>query len=191
MQILLVALNARYVHTNLAVRYLREVLLEQEIPGLEVRIGEFSINDRLEHIAAEIYEQKPDIIGFSCYIWNISRILWLIRHLRLVLPQAYFVVGGPEVSFDPEHLLASYPQVDAVIVGEGEESFPDLVRAWSSGENPTGIEGVVWRLRGKRSENSLTSGDLIMNETAPCLPDLNKLPNPYTQKEDFAEGWFM
>lgn len=199
MRILLVALNARYVHTNLAIRCLREALEEQR-EDWEVRIKEFSINDHLENIAAEVYEEKPDIIGFSYYIWNITPIMSLVRRLRQVLPLAYFVAGGPEVSFDPEETLRKCPQLDAVIAGEGELSFPDLVRAWSEGQLPWQVKGIVWRFQKPGEHKDLRaiippgfqgkyldegSAIIFWNKMCTSLPDLNRLPNPYTKEEDF------
>ncbi|NLI92159.1 MAG: B12-binding domain-containing radical SAM protein [Peptococcaceae bacterium] len=177
MKILLVALNARYVHTNLAVRCLKEAVEEQKLEDTEVRIREFTINDRLEHIAGEIFEEKPDLIGFSCYIWNITQILFLIRSLRLVLPQAFLLAGGPEVSFDPQDLLSRVPQLDAVIAGEGEKSFPTLVKDLLQGRLPFGVKNLVWR--------SGETGLIVSNKTEKGLPDLNDLPSPYLQPEDF------
>lgn len=200
MRILLVTLNARYVHTNLAIRYLREVLEEQGQDNWEVQLKEFSINEHSKNIAAEIYEEKPDIIGFSCYLWNISQTTALMRRLRQVLPQAYFLVGGPEVSFDPEELLTQHPQLDAVVVGEGEYSLPALVKTWSEGELPWKVKGLVWRFRKPRESRNLEaiippefqgkyrdegSNIIFSNEMSTSLPDLNRLPNPYAKEEDF------
>jgi len=199
-KILLVALNARYVHTNLAIRSLGEVLEEQEQDNWKVHLKEFSINEHLENIAAEIYEEKPDIIGFSSYIWNISQMITLVRRLRPVLPKAYMLVGGPEVSFDPEDLLAKVPQLDAAIIGEGENSLPALVRAWTTGELPWEVKGLVWRFQKPIEHRNLASmfppefqgkykdvrtSVIITNEMSLCLPDLNKLPNPYSKEENF------
>ena len=147
LRIILVALNARYVHTNLAVRSLREVLREQDGQNWNVSIREFSINEQLEKVAGEIYEEKPDMLGFSCYIWNLSRVLALIRMLRPVLPEVFFFAGGPEVSYNARVLLSEYPELDAVVLGEGEYSVPDLVKARACGDLPWEVSGVCWRLR--------------------------------------------
>ncbi len=165
MKILLVALNARYVHTNLALRYLREALKNEGREDWNINTREFSINEQLDNIAAVIYEEKPDIIGFSCYIWNITQVLALTKHLRLVLPRTFIVVGGPEVSYDAESLLSRNPHVNAVITGEGEYSLPSLVNTLSSGSLPWEVSGLVW-------------------PRTTTLPELNKLPNPYAEEED-------
>lgn len=206
MKILLVALNARYVHTNLAVRYLREVLLAQGMSDWEIGIREFSINERVNSIAAEIYEEKPDMLGFSCYIWNISQIGSLIRSLRPVMPEARFFAGGPEVSYDAEDVLRRFPELDAVVSGEAENSLPPLIKAWQAGQLPTEVQGLVWRLSQHASTGGITSNgitlpsylknfrgeiigqaaDLILiNEKNLDFPDLNQLPNPYALAEDF------
>lgn len=199
MRILLVALNARYVHTNLAIRYLREALKEEGREDWNIRTREFSINEQLDNIAAEIYEEKPDIIGFSCYIWNITQILALTKHLRLVLPQTFILVGGPEVSYDPEDLLSRNPYIDAVILGEGECSLPSLVNALSSGNLPWEVGSLAWRL-GKGADKVIIKEEIaslgfkgriisnkedliIINEITSELPNLNILPNPYAEEE--------
>lgn len=169
----MVALNARYVHTNLAIRYLRETLKAEGQEDWSIGTREFSINEHLENIAAEIYEEKPDIIGFSCYIWNITQILALTNHLRLVLPQTYIIVGGPEVSYDADSLLTRNPQLNAVIIGDGDHSLPSLVNALSSGSLPLEVRGLVWR-----QEDLIT-----INQTTSILQDINSLPNPYSEEE--------
>lgn len=199
MKILLIALNARYVHTNLAIRYLRAVLAEQERTDWVIKIKEFSINEQLENIAGEVYEEKPDIIGFSCYIWNIGLSLRLVRRLRPVLPQTYFLVGGPEVSYDAEELLSKYPELDAVLLGEGEGSLPALCKSWSEGSLPWKVPGVVWRFRKPLAHRDLAAlipvgfagkyhdlgfSLIFTNPQCPDFLDLNSLPNPYAEKED-------
>lgn len=206
MKILLVAVNARYVHTNLAVRYLRETLKEQGSTDWEVQIREFSINEQLEKIAGEIFEEKPDILGFSCYIWNITSILTLVRRLRPVMPKVCFVAGGPEVSFDPENILNLYPELDAIVTGEGETKFLDLVRKWERNALPGDVQGVIWRSVGNANKSDtqkettptspcppkkMTSEEeKETTSTSLCLPlerfEMLSLPNPYGNEEDFT-----
>lgn len=198
MRILLVALNARYVHTNLAIRYLRAALRQQS-PKWEVVLKEFSINDHLEKVAAEIYEQKPDVIGFSSYIWNITQIRALLRRLRPVLPEAYFLAGGPEVSFDPVEVLEQNPQLDGIICGEAENCFPLLIQAWAEGSLPWHVPNLVWRFSKPLDPKPLAgiipedyrgsykeAGQAFIFSNLPAVepPDLNKLPDPYTEQED-------
>lgn len=173
MRILLVALNAKYVHTNLALRYLREGVVA-DYPDILLR--EFSINDHPDRIAGEIYETKADIIGFSCYIWNCKEIVALVRRLRPVCPNTRFVIGGPEVSFEAEEFLSQLPEADVLVIGEGERAFFDLLQTWQNGGELAQIPGIAWQENGK----------VIVNPPRPSAPDLNGLPLPYTKNEDFT-----
>lgn len=172
MRVLLTAINAKYVHTNLALRYLREGIIA-EFP--EVLLKEFTINEPVARIAEEIFEAKANIIGFSCYIWNLSETLAVIRHLYPVCPDIRFVLGGPEVSFEAAELLAAHPEIDAIITGEGETAFLELLRAWRTGADPDSVSGLVWRRR----------GEIIENPVRAQLADLSELPIPYEFAEDF------
>jgi len=173
LRVLLVALNAKYVHTNLALRYLRS-----EINAVypDVLLREFSINDRLDRIAGELYEAKADVIGFSCYIWNLTEIVALIRQLRPVCPNAKFVVGGPEVSFEAEEFLDEHLEVDALVIGEGERTFLELLTTWEGGDDLTHVSGIAWNKNGK----------IIINSPRLVSSDLNDLPDPYLEQEDFT-----
>lgn len=173
LRILLVALNAKYVHTNLALRYLREGVVA-DYPDILLR--EFSINDHPDRIAGEIYETKADIIGFSCYIWNCKEIVALVRRLRPVCPNTRFVIGGPEVSFEAEEFLSQLPEADVLVIGEGERAFFDLLQTWQNGGELAQIPGIAWQENGK----------VIVNPPRPSAPDLNGLPLPYTKNEDFT-----
>ena len=183
MRILLVALNASYVHTNLAIRYLREVLKEQGNPEWEVLCREFTINERLETIAAAIFEEQPDILGFSCYIWNISLVSALIRRLRPVLPKTFFLAGGPEVWFESEELLLKNSEWDGIIVGEAEYTLPKFVQALATGSSLKQVNGLIWRNRQKGDPASPAA--IYNNQGCALMPDLNALPLPYVAEENF------
>lgn len=173
LRVLLTSLNAKYVHTNLAIRYLRETI-RFEFP--DTVISEFTINQHLAHIAAEIFEAKADVVGFSCYIWNLTETLALIRRLRPVCPEMRFVLGGPEVSYDPLDILNEHPEVDAIVVGEGEETFLELLKAWKQGFQPFGVLGVAWR----------GGSEVFLNPARP-LRGMEFLPDPY-QAEERLDG---
>ncbi|MDP4125490.1 MAG: B12-binding domain-containing radical SAM protein [Bacillota bacterium] len=173
MRILLVALNAKYVHTNLALRYLREQVVD-DFP--DVLLREYSINDHLDRIAGEIYDAKADVIGFSCYIWNSKEVVALIRRLHPVCPNVRFVIGGPEVSFEAKEFLSEHSEVDALVVGEGEEAFLELLRTWQNGGELANVPGVAWQV----------NETIVVNPPCRTAPDLNGLPLPYTKNEDFA-----
>ena len=170
LRVLLVALNAKYVQTNLALRYLREDI-KNEFP--ETVLKEATINEPVSRIAGEIFEIKADVIGFSCYIWNLSEIIRIIRHLRLVLPQVRFVLGGPEVAFEAQELMMRNPEIDVVVQGEGERTFLELLRTWQAGKDPQAVHGVVWRCQDK----------VISNPERIKLMDMTQLPNPYALEE--------
>jgi len=173
LRVLLVALNAKYVHTSLALRYLRG---EVNAVYPDVLLREFSINDRLDRIAGELYEAKADVIGFSCYIWNLKEIVALIRQLHPVCPNVKFVVGGPEVSFETEEFLLKHSEVDAVVIGDGEKTFLELLTTWAGGDDLSHVSGIAWNKNGK----------IVTNPLRPASSDLNGLPDPYTEKEDFT-----
>lgn len=173
MRVILVALNAKYVHTNLALRYLYNKI-HPIYP--DVLLREFSINDRLDQIAGRLYEAKGDVIGFSCYIWNFKEIVALIRRLRPVCPNVKFVLGGPEVSFEAEEFLLKHSEVDVIVIGEGENTFLKLLNAWEKEDDLSVVPGVAWRKNRK----------IVINPPPPASFDLNDLPDPYTEDEDFT-----
>lgn len=99
MKFLLAAINAKYIHSNPGVYSLR-AFARTKIPGADIEIGEYTINHQMDLILQDIYRRKPDFIGFSCYIWNISYIMEIVRDIKKVLPEAEIWLGGPEVSYD-------------------------------------------------------------------------------------------
>lgn len=172
MKIVLTTLNAKYVHSSLALRYLRSYT-EPHFP--DVHLVEYTINDLPEKIVADLYKQKPEVIGFSCYIWNIAETTAIIRRLKKVLPQVKVVLGGPEVSYETKDFLQKHPEVDFVVQGEGEHTFLELLQALRAGRGAEGVWGVAYR-----------DGDVIWeNPARPMLPDLNAIPSPYLDR--FAE----
>jgi len=124
MKILLVAINAKYIHTNPAVYLLRANAGRFR---KDVKIREFTINQSLDDILQGIVEEKPAFIGFSCYIWNIDMVKQLIRECKKLLPDTLLWLGGPEAEAGAESLLLEYPQVGGVMYGEGEKTLPKLL----------------------------------------------------------------
>ncbi|GLB31214.1 B12-binding domain-containing radical SAM protein [Lacrimispora amygdalina] len=133
MKFLLAALNAKYIHSNPGVyslkAYSQAWIREPELSDgrFQIEIGEYTINNQMDEILSDIYRRKPDAVGFSCYIWNISYILELVRDLPKVLPDVEIWLGGPEVSYDAARILAEEPHVFGIMMGEGEETFKKVV----------------------------------------------------------------
>ncbi|MEG1571716.1 MAG: cobalamin B12-binding domain-containing protein, partial [Clostridia bacterium] len=125
MKTLLVAINAKFTHTNLAVRSLQNALLAA---GIAADFVEYTINQPLHDILADIVRREPKRLLFSCYIWNIAYVRALAEDFRLLNPQAQILLGGPEVSFDAEELLAQMPWADAIVCGEGEALLPSVLK---------------------------------------------------------------
>ena len=125
MKAVFVAFNSKYVHTNIAVRYLTRYCGSY---GFDCAFAEYSINDIYHNLISNLYMLPADVYGFSCYIWNIELALKLARDLKTLKPNCTIVLGGPEVSFDAEDLLAANGFIDCIVCGEGELSTLSLLR---------------------------------------------------------------
>lgn len=123
MKFLLTAVNAKYIHSNPAVYSLRAYAGKELEEHIE--IAEYTINQRMEQILSGIYEKKPDVIAFSCYIWNWNVIQELLNEIPKVLPEVPIWLGGPEVSFCCEEILKQFPAVTGIMIGEGEQTFKE------------------------------------------------------------------
>lgn len=135
MKILLVAVNAKYIHSNLGIYSLKahaRQQLEADPPRTQdpvsIELAEYTINHQLDACLQDLYRRKPDVIGFSCYIWNIESIRSLAADIRKLLPHVPLWLGGPEVSYDARKVLQDMPFITGVMKGEGEETFAQLVR---------------------------------------------------------------
>ncbi len=133
MKFLLAAINAKYIHSNPGIYSLKAYAGQQYADYIE--LGEYTINHRMEDILADIYKRKPDIIGFSCYIWNIELVKILLPEVHKLLPETELWLGGPEVSFECYKLLREYPFIRGIMVGEGEETFLSLLRYYLKEES--------------------------------------------------------
>ena len=143
MNIHLVALNASFMHVNLALRQ-----IQQSLPkAVDVRIHDLHINLPFRQIFDVLVREKPDVIGFSTYIWNAAYVFRLCRALRRALPDVILVLGGPEVSVEPEETLIKLPEVDFVLSGEGEITVPRLMEALMSGDVQSiqSMPGIAYR----------------------------------------------
>ena len=167
MKFLLAAINAKYIHSNPGVYSLR-AFARTKIPGADIEIGEYTINHQMDLILQDIYRRKPDFIGFSCYIWNISYIMEIVRDVKKVLPEAEIWLGGPEVSYDAKKVLTREPDVRGIMRGEGELTFIELVRAYLQREKtsvPDGYTGESFRGQAKE-ETSGCAENTRMPENA-------------------------
>lgn len=175
MKFLLTAVNAKYIHSNPAIYSLRAyagVTYEQHI-----ELAEYTINHSLQSILTGIYEKKPDVIGFSCYIWNIRMIEELLEELPKIMPRVPIWVGGPEVTYRAAEFLEQHPSVQGVMVGEGEATFLEVLRYYL--EEPISlsqIAGIVYRDE---------KGRIIQNEPRE-LTNLDRLPFLYHNLEPFT-----
>ncbi|MBQ8558662.1 MAG: B12-binding domain-containing radical SAM protein [Tyzzerella sp.] len=131
MKVVLTAINAKYIHSNLAVYSLRAYAKQYKD---EIEIAEYTINQQLDDILMDLYKRKPDVLCFSCYIWNLTQVEELIREIRKIFPSLPIWVGGPEVSYDAKDVLKRLPEVTGVMFGEGEETFLELLRYYHKGE---------------------------------------------------------
>lgn len=137
MKFLLVAVNAKYIHSNPAVYSLKRFAGEYTDA---VEIAEYTINNRMEDILEDIYRRKPDVIGFSCYIWNIGMVEKLMGELHKLLPGLPVFLGGPEVTYDADKLLRKYPYLTGIFIGEGEATFAQVVKYYVRNAQAAGEE---------------------------------------------------
>lgn len=175
MNILLTAVNAKYIHSNLAV-YSLKAYAEAYYP-CHVDLAEYTINQPLDQILMDLYKRKPDVLGFSCYLWNITYIEQLVCEIHKVLPDTEIWLGGPEVSWDAERVLHRLPQVRGVMRGEGEATFLEVVRYYEEacvGELAS-IQGITYR----------AGEELVVNPDRPVMKTLDKIPFVYDHIEDF------
>lgn len=145
MKLLLVAINAKYIHSNPAVYSLRAYAGEY---GEQISLAEYTINQSIDVMLKGIFRRKPEVLCISCYIWNISIARELAEEVHRVLPDTKIWLGGPEVSYDAKQVLERNPQITGVMKGEGEETFLELVRHYADGApGLSEIRGIAWRGR--------------------------------------------
>ncbi len=170
MTFLLVAVNAKYIHSNPAVYSLYAYSEDKYADAME--IAEFTINQRSEDILAQIYERRPDVIGLSCYIWNWEMITKLLDDLPKILPDTDLWLGGPQVSYHPERIFEQYPQLTGIMIGEGEATFRELLERYQSRDTAdfTTVAGLY-----------LSTGFTAQRD----ITDLDTIPFLYSSTENF------
>lgn len=169
MKILLTAINSKFIHSNLAVRYLKA--FTKDLP-YESKIREFSINDREERILKEIIEEKADVVAFSTYIWNVELVSHVANLIKLVSPQTEILYGGPEVSYDSKDFMEKNIG-EYLIEGEGEKTYRDFVEYKLGLRELSDIKGLYYR----------KNDEIIFNGTR-ALMDMDEIVFPYEEDED-------
>lgn len=172
MNVVLSTLNSKFIHSSLALRYLKAY---GEAHGQAYDIVEYTINMPVLHILSDITEHDIDILGFACYIWNIEMTLHVVDMVKAVRPDIKIVLGGPEVSFTADELLERCPNIDYIVQGEGEEAFHALVMALQLGND--GLDPVIPGVRGRRDGSILGSAEAVE------VRDLSTIPFPYTEED--------
>jgi len=165
MKIVLVSIDSKYIHTNMALRYLRANL------DMESALMEFTIKDSDDLIYDKITADQPNLIAFSIYLWNIEKAMRIIQKIKDNL-QVIIVIGGPEVSFEPLYFMNQFP-IDYIICGEGEFAFNDLVKRLNQCESVSTVSGLVYREENQIKQNKVA-----------VIQDLNQLKNPYRNPND-------
>ncbi len=178
MKFLLTAINAKFIHSNPAIYSLRACVGEKLQPYVE--LAEFTINESLESILEGIWKRQPEVIGFSCYIWNWKLIREILTELPKILPDTEIWLGGPEVTYDGPGLLAEFPQVTGIMVGEGEVTFREVLEQYLR-ETETAGKSVEERF-GQIPGLCLASGYTAARD----LTDLTTLPFLYENMEPFT-----
>lgn len=175
MNILLTAINAKYIHSNLAVYSLRSYAKKY---GLEIELAEYTINHQVEDILEQLYRRKPDVLLFSCYIWNIEYVKELAGEFHRLCPEVPIWVGGPEVSFETTAFLQENPSITGIMIGEGEETFLELCRFYQNNgaaKDLAAVTGVAYRD---------LDGQIVHTGSRPLL-SMDQIPFCYDQMQDF------
>ncbi len=184
MKILLVGINSRYTHTNLALRYMRESLLKK---GFKVDLKEYTINNEVDYIIGDVDYSEYKYVCFSTYIWNINETEKICEVIKKSKKEITTIFGGPEVTYNKKEYLNRYSYVDYIIKGEGEEVLPSLINAIENNKNLEDIKGIMYRQNGKTFE---TPG---INK----IHNLKNIPFPYEteysreNKKDFFKNKYI
>jgi len=185
---LLVAVNAKYIHSNPAIYSLRAYSGEELQQYVE--LAEYTINQSMQDILADIYRRKPDAIGFSCYIWNWEMVEALLTEIRKLLPDTALWLGGPEVSYDADVILRRCPELTGIMVGEGEETFRELLGYYVNCVWVDGGEMQAERLTKEKCSDgpeSLLKEESLIGQEQPLGSDSLAGTEPSTEVECIIE----
>ncbi|HJV17592.1 MAG TPA: cobalamin-dependent protein, partial [Bacillales bacterium] len=164
MNVICSTLNAKYIHTNLAIRLLKAYAA----PEFNIQMKEYTVKDHVFNIVSDLFQQNPTVIGFSCYIWNIEETIKVISILKKVNPSIIIVLGGPEVSYDSYEWMRRIPQIDFIVMGDGEYSFKRLLAEIEKGGNFNTVPGISYR----------ANEQIVINEQSNEL-NIKDIPSPY------------
>ncbi|KAA9008488.1 DUF4080 domain-containing protein [Paenibacillus spiritus] len=169
MKVILATLNAKYIHTSLAIRLLKAYSGRE----FDIELAEYTIKDPAMNVVSDLFARRPDVIGFSCYIWNIEETLKLVAILKKIMPETAIVLGGPEVTYEPAVFMEREPGIDFIVCGDGEETFHHLLQELRDGRKFHFVFGAAYR----------REGAVVVNPPRP-KSDLNTLPSPHRFPED-------
>lgn len=179
MKICLATVHASPAFTPLALLYLKAYLVEQgPLSASDVGILEFAAGDSAEEITRRVLQGAPDVVGLSCYVWNVETLLIASRRIKQLRPEIRIVLGGPEVGPVARLVLEKNPAVDCVVKSEGELVFAEIVAAWMNGRDISEVKGICYR----------QGGAVFDNGDAPILDDLNKLAAPLSMFDSDPKG---
>lgn len=173
MRLLLTTLNSKFSHMALGLRYMRGVL--KDIEGLEFDFKEFTINQQMDYILSEIYKGHYDLVLLSVYIWNFEETKILIANLKKINPEIEIVLGGPEVTYDADQLMTSVPEIDFILMGEGELTLKEWIQERLVDGSMREVRGVAYR----------EDGGVKVNSPRPLIENLDQVPFPYDHSDDF------
>lgn len=168
----LVAINAKYIHTGLGVRSICAYV--QRRTDIEIDFLEYTINHHEQDVLSDLYQEKADVYLFSCYIWNVEMVLRLVRDLRQLFPAAHIGLGGPQAGYQAQGYMASYPEVDFIVTGEGEETISRLLPLLAENKPLTECLGITWR-DGDAVVSSPARPPIPMDDLAFAYPDIGGL----------------
>ena len=174
MKVLLAAVNAKYIHSNLAIYSLKA---NSGIYESQIQLMEYSINQYPEEIFRDLYQQKADVICFSCYIWNIGIVEQVAGWISQIAPQTRIWLGGPEVSFDVKERLERCAFLEGVMFGEGEDTFREMMAVWNGESEIADVKGIGYRQKS-------SDGKICLNPPRDFV-DMSRLNFVYTKPEDF------
>ena len=166
MKNILVGINSKYVHTNLAIRYLKKYI--EQNSNEKIKIYESSINNNIQKIIRDVVEYEPDNIFFSVYIWNVEMVFKITKELKKILPNKKIILGGPEVSYNPDEILEKNLEIDGILIGEGENVLLNFLT-----KDIKDVKGVYYREDNK----------IKFNGFEPLIENLDIIPFPYDDEE--------